>query len=103
RWKGVPFVAAPPSSAPATTSLRGGQRAFLAALGFYVMFQLLMPLRHFLYPGYVSWTEDGHRFSWHMKLRGKQSAMAIIVRMPNTGATFAIDPRQDLTDRQLRK
>jgi len=99
----VPVVAAPLSSAPATASLRGGQGAILAALGFYVAFQLLVPLRHFLYPGYVSWTEEGHRFSWHMKLRAKESAMAIVVHMPNTGVTFPIDPGEDLTDRQLRK
>ena len=67
------------------------------------MFQLLVPLRHFLYPGYVSWTEEGHRFSWHMKLRGKQSEMAIVAHMPNTDATVQIDPREDLTERQLRK
>jgi hypothetical protein len=30
-----------------------------------------MPLRHWLYPGDVSWNEEGHRFSWHMKLRTK--------------------------------
>ncbi len=102
RWKRTPYVgaAAAPSSASA---LRGGQRAALAALGLYVAFQLLMPLRHFLYPGYVSWTEEGHRFSWHMKLRGKQSAMSIVAYLPSTDTRFAIDPREDLTDRQLRK
>jgi len=32
----------------------------------------LVPLRHLLYPGYVSWNEQGHRFAWQMKLRDKE-------------------------------
>ena len=41
-------------------------------LGIYVAFQLLVPLRHWLYPGDVNWTDEGHRFSWRMKLRYKE-------------------------------
>jgi vitamin K-dependent gamma-carboxylase len=33
--------------------------------------QILIPLRHFVIPGNPSWTEEGHRFAWHMKLRSK--------------------------------
>lgn len=100
RW-GRPLPApAPPAPTPAR---RPAQRLVLVALGAYVACQLLVPLRHFLYPGYVSWTEEGHRFSWHMKLRGKQSRMMILATLPATGTTVQIDPREDLTDRQLRK
>ncbi|MGH7126988.1 MAG: HTTM domain-containing protein [Planctomycetaceae bacterium] len=53
-----------------------GTTGFLvaAALGFYLLVQVVLPLRHFVYPGNVSWTEEGHRFAWHMKLRVKQAA-----------------------------
>jgi hypothetical protein len=37
----------------------------------YLLFQILIPLRHYLYPGDVAWTEEGHRFSWRMMLRSK--------------------------------
>ena len=43
----------------------------LAFLVVYVSWQLFLPLRHRLYPGNVSWTEEGHLYAWHMKLRGK--------------------------------
>ena len=34
--------------------------------------QMLFPLRAYaLYPGDVTWTEMGHRYSWRMKLRDK--------------------------------
>jgi hypothetical protein len=51
----------------------------------------------------VSWTEEGHRFSWHMKLRWKHSLIAIRVLDPATGRRWTIDPRDDLSTRQLRK
>ena len=38
----------------------------------WIGWQTLIPLRHFAIPGNVSWTEEGHRFSWHMMLRAKQ-------------------------------
>jgi hypothetical protein len=99
---GYPSLAAPAlAAAPAVPPRR--RPLVLATLGAYVAIQLLVPLRHFLYPGYVSWTEEGHRFSWHMKLRGKHSRMMITVVVPATGETFNIDARADLTDRQLRK
>jgi vitamin K-dependent gamma-carboxylase len=47
------------------------QRLILGVLGAYFVFQVLFPLRHFFYPGNVSWTEEGHKFAWHMRLRDK--------------------------------
>ena len=39
-----------------------------------------MPLRHFLIPGNVSWTEEGHKFAWHMKLRSKRASGLFYVK-----------------------
>lgn len=79
------------------------QWAGLALLHLYVLAQLLIPFRHWLYPGEVSWTEEGHRFSWHMKLRRKVGEMTITVTDPSTGRRWQLDPRDDLIDRQVRK
>ncbi len=43
-----------------------------ALLTAYFLIQTLLPFRHLLYPGQVSWTEEGHLFSWRMKLRSKE-------------------------------
>jgi vitamin K-dependent gamma-carboxylase len=75
----------------------------LVLLHAYVVFQLLFPFRHLLFPGRVSWTEEGHRFAWHMKLRKKVSEIDIIARDPATGRQWRIDPGADLRHRQLRK
>ena len=57
------------------------QRWILGLLGVWVGVQCLVPLRHWLYPGNVSWTEEGHRFAWHMKLRDK-SADSLVLKVP---------------------
>jgi hypothetical protein len=54
----------------------------------YFAIQLLLPLRHWLYPGDVAWTEQGHRFSWRMKLRDKQGSMAFLLTDPETGTSW---------------
>lgn len=102
RWGWAAATARPAAAGPVPAA-RAAQGLLLAGIAVYVAVQLTLPLRHFLYPGYVSWTEEGHRFSWHMKLRGKQSRMGIVGTLPTTHTSFAIDPREDLTDRQLRK
>jgi vitamin K-dependent gamma-carboxylase len=73
----------------------------LTCLGAYFAFQVAMPLRHFLYPGDVSWTEEGHRFAWHMKLRDKSGSVQVYVTDPAQSGTWEIDPYDFLTDTQV--
>ena len=77
-----------------------GEHLVLAFLGLYVVAQLLLPLRHLLYPGDVAWTEEGHRFSWRMKLRDKSHAIAYIAHSPSTGRTWLLPLRDYLSGRQ---
>ena len=65
--------------------------SILTFLAVYVAIQVLVPLRHFLYPGSVYWTEEGHRFSWHMKLRDKRAVAAFFATDPTSGETWEID------------
>jgi vitamin K-dependent gamma-carboxylase len=98
RWRALPAVPPrPPAPAPPRRWVG------LALLHLYVLAQLFIPLRHWLYPGTVGWTEDGHRFSWHMKLRLKAGAMTITATDPATGRRWTIDPADDLRERQLQK
>ena len=79
------------------------QRITIALFAIYFALQLLLPLRHFLYPGNVNWTEEGHRFSWRMKLREKKAGIRFSAYDPLTGATWEIEPREYLTLAQLRE
>lgn len=85
---------------------QGGQRvsvAWTALCGAYVAVQALLPLRHFAYPGDVSWTEEGHRFAWHMMLRHKEGEAEFVVRDAASGTTWSFDPGILLTEEQVEE
>ena len=79
------------------------QKWTLLVLGIWIAFQVIVPLRHFFIPGNVHWTEEGHNFSWHMKLRDKDSLGFFLVTDPTSGREWAIDPADFLDSRQTRK
>ena len=75
-------------------------------LGFIALWfalQILIPLRHFTYPGLVHWTEEGHRFAWHMKLRSKGGRATFRVVDPVSGRAWKVDPNSYLEPKQARK
>ncbi len=100
---GLPVAWPEPARTPAPTGLLPRQRAGLVVLGTYLAVQLLFPLRHFLYPGNVSWTEEGHRFSWHMKLRDKDTEAVFEIRDLDTGTTWKVSPQARLSPRQAEE
>jgi hypothetical protein len=69
----------------------------------FLIVQLALPLRHFLLPGSVHWTEEGHRFSWHMKLRDKIAQVSMAMIHPVTGERAEIRLSDWLTARQIAK
>ncbi|NNC69567.1 MAG: HTTM domain-containing protein [Flavobacteriaceae bacterium] len=58
-------------SAPEVLTSR--QKRLIWVLAIWALVMLLSPLRHYLIPGNANWTEEGHKFSWHMKLRTKKA------------------------------
>jgi hypothetical protein len=95
RWTPQTFEAPP--------SLAGRSRQ-LATAGFalavvYAVAQVAIPLRHLTMPGRSAWTEAGHTFSWHMKLRDKSGDADFAVETPGE-PTHYISVWADLTDWQ---
>ena len=91
-----------PAAAP--LKFRNRQAWVFGFVTLYLSLQILIPLRHWLYPSYVAWSEEGHRFSWRMKLRGKTATeFGFIVTNPQTNESWLADMRQDLTTRQISK
>ena len=89
----------------ATTEPAGSGRSSCAVLAFvaiYLAWQLFLPLRHWLYPGHVSWTEEGHLYAWHMKLRSKSGRVRFYV-MDDTGEEFRVSAKDYLKSWQRRK
>ena len=79
------------------------QKLVVGLLAVYLAIQLIFPLRHYLYPGNVSWTEEGHNFAWHMKLRTKVGEAVFTVTHPPTGQTWTINPKDYLESHQVTK
>jgi len=79
------------------------QRTIIILLMIYFIFQLSVPLRHYLYSGNTLWTEEGDNFSWHMKLKSINFApLEFHVTDPASGETWLVVP-DDITPRQLNK
>lgn len=77
------------------------KKLLLGFVAAWLAFNILMPLRHLLYPGNVSWTEQGHRFAWQMKLRDKDATAEFRVRDPASGREWRIEPRAFLARHQV--
>ena len=91
-------------SSPEIISLTKNQKIILSLFCIFIIFQIGMPLRHYAYPGNVSWTEEGHNFAWHMKLRDKDTLwIDFYATDPKTGDSWIVDPYDDLTERQVSK
>ena len=98
----MPGPRGPDPRGPDKPAGRRGQTAVLTLAGIYLAVQLLVPLRHWLYPGVVHWTEEGHRFSWHMKLRDKAADVRLVATDSVSGRTWEIKQTPYLTKRQRR-
>ena len=64
--------------------------------------QIIFPLRHWWRDGEVAWNEDGHRYSWRMKLRSKRGQARFHVRADG-GHYWVVVPADHLNKRQTRK
>jgi hypothetical protein len=64
--------------------------------------QLVLPFRHLLYPGDVTWTEQGFRFSWNVMLMEKNGAVELRVSEPSTGRQWRVSPGEYLTRYQAK-
>jgi len=90
------FLARPEPSAKAATR----PRWVIGILALFMGIQLLLPLRHWLYPGNVNWTEEGFRFAWRVMLVEKTGQVTYTVRDPASGAQWHVLPSQYLTVQQ---
>ena len=68
----------------------------------WLLSQALIPLRPYFIPRDVAWTEEGHRFSWRMKLRDKEGRVQFTLVDPETGKRRKIKKSIYLTRKQNR-
>lgn len=75
----------------------------LAALTALVALQLVLPLRHYAYPGNVRWTEEGYYLAWRVLLTEKTGLLDFRVTDPESGRTWTAGPELVLTDWQIEQ
>lgn len=92
--------AAPPAAPVPRTPRQARVALGLAAA--YVAVQVLLPLRHWLYPGNTLWTEEGFRFAWKVMLIEKNGVVTAEARDRATSQRFVVSPRDYLTPLQER-
>ncbi len=63
-------------------------------LSVWVLLQSLLPLRHWVYPTWVHWTDQGNYFAWRMKLRNREGYVRFWVT-DQRGSSVELTP-QDL-------
>lgn len=97
RWLGP----AAPSPPPPPVSPRR-QLAVLVGGAVALVVHAVVPLRHLAYPGRPSWTEEGHRFAWHMMLRAKQGPLSFRVVDLATGTVDRVGAEALLSPLQVR-
>ena len=70
--------------------------------GVWFIIQIGLPLRHWVIPDNVLWTEEGHRLSWRMMLRSKSGSTSFVVEEKDTGKRTRVNLEDYLTRKQLR-
>lgn len=84
------------SSTPITLK----DKIVLSVLSLYFIIQLILPIRHYAYPGDVMWNEEGHRYAWRMMLRSKSGNISFKVINNETKEVFKVRPTEYVTPKQ---
>ena len=68
----------------------------------FFIIQILMPIRHMLYPGNIMWHEQGYRFSWRVMLMEKIGYTTFKIEQEN-GKYFYVNNEEHLTSYQEKQ
>lgn len=101
--KAIPLPEWEPSSIRYKPKWTIGQQLIFIILGLFFLFQLLMPLRFLLYPGYINWTEQGYRFSWRVMLVEKAGFATFTVVDTESDKRWNVYPSEYLTPYQEKQ
>lgn len=74
----------------------------IGVMAVWFVIQISLPLRHWFFKDDVLWTEEGHRLSWRMMLRGKSGRIQFNVVEKGTTDTIAINREDYLSRKQQR-
>jgi len=79
------------------------RRALGMVVALWAAWQILMPLRAFVYGGDVLWHEQGMRWSWRVMVREKNGAIGYRVTVDGRARPIIVPPSRYLTAHQERE
>lgn len=80
------------------------QKLIWSIFAIFLIAQLVLPLRAYLYPGKLFWTEQGYRFSWRVMLMEKAGYAIFHIRDNTTGREweeYANDYLSPMQEKQM--
>lgn len=95
--KFIPEAASVHQEFNAVPGIQSRQKIIFYGLLLYAVLQLFLPLRHFLYPGNVFWTDEGYRMSWKMMGRTKSGTVLFKVTDVTGKLIRYVDPEEELS------
>ncbi len=78
-------------------------RAGTGGLCLMFLVQMILPLRHWAYPGNVRWNEEGYFLAWRVMLTEKRGFVEFRVRDPVSGRQWRVAPEDYLTALQTER
>ena len=78
------------------------RKALIGIASIYLIFQILLPLRHWTYPDDVLWTEEGHKLSWRMMLRSRSASLIVYTKEKGDTEKKRYDYKKLLSKKQER-
>lgn len=103
-FPGLAAVQQAGSEPPTPLTITLGARCLSVFALLWLNSQALLPLRHFLIEGQARWTDEGHRFSWRMKLLDRMATDPVMmVYLPGRGEIRMPNDTSRLSERQRRK
>ncbi len=83
--------------------LRSRQKMGCALMAIYFVIQIIMPLRHYAYPGDVNWNAEGDLWAWRMLLVDTKHKTTFTVVNKQTGAECRLDALDFIDEDQWRR
>ena len=79
------------------------RNVLLVFIGTYIAFQVLFPLRQFVFRGHPAWTGQGNWFAWRMMLTDSVDAVSIRIRVPKDNVDMYVDVEHYMNFYQFNK
>jgi vitamin K-dependent gamma-carboxylase len=79
------------------------QKAGSVVLAIYFVIQIVLPLRHYAYPGNVNWTTEGDLWAWRMLIVDARHQSLFTVKSNATGNECLLDVTNYVDEAQAEK